>query len=117
MASAFDTRLRVVGPPLGLRLNGETVTREIAGDSADTESQTAIVNRDGVTVERGRGKAFVFDYTMHLAIGDTVAEADTYLIDGERCRVVKRGDAFGGLRPVWLQRMVDVRTEAHGFIR
>lgn len=114
MASAFDTRASAIGSPLGLRFNGESVTREIASDSTDTESQTAIVVRESVTVERGLGLAFAFDYQMQLDSTSTVTDADTYLIDSARCNVVRVGEITNGLRPVWLQRVEDRRKEVTG---
>jgi len=119
MSSAFTDRMGAIASPLGLRFNGEAVTREIGGDTGDTASQTAIVNREGVTVEQAGGEGFAFDYQMEVATTSTVALDDTYLIGGERCRVVRIGDAINGLRPVWLTRLQDVRSEAKGdgFIR
>ncbi len=102
-----------VGLPVGLRFNGETVTREVAGDSTDTQWQTALVDRQSVERNRERGDQQNYDLQMQLATTDAVLIDDTYLIteDGttdngqERCSVVDIGKAEHGLRMVKLKRI------------
>jgi len=89
----------------------QTVTREIEGQRDYTASQTAIVSSD-VRESRERGKAFVYDYEMSLASTDTVTSDDTYLVNSERCKVVRIGKAHDGMQTVYLARVESERTEA-----
>ena len=104
MSSALTDRMTAIGAPLGLRFNGETITREITGDTGSTESQTALVDFTGAERLRERGDEQKFDVEISVATSATVALGDTYLINSERFKVSTIHKPQNGLRKVELKR-------------
>ena len=112
MSSSLTDRMSDIGFPVGLRFNGERVTREIAGDTTDTRWLKALVNPEAVTSVDTRGRAQVHDVAMHFAEADTITLTDSFLWNQDRYKVTEIEKPQHGMRRVLLQRVESERTEA-----
>lgn len=90
----------------------ETVVRQVSGNPASTESQTAVVLFDDSMIDRNRGKGQLTDGSLEIAESATVTKDDSYLIEDVRYEVVLVHPAVHGMKKVDLRRYAAERSEA-----
>ena len=89
----------------------EDVSREMAGQPRDVQTQSAVVFFADPRRETNVGLQHEFAVILHLSHLSPVAVADSYIVRGARYRVVKLSKPRSGSVTVHLMRVESIRSE------
>lgn len=82
----------------------ETVQRYVGGDLGNVQQMTAVVTLDPVTVDDGRGRAYLHRANMVVASSVVINAGDAVKVGENRYEVERVGDSKHGMKTAFLTR-------------